>query len=222
MAPVGSACVDRYEAYLVLEDRPEVIHSPYEPPSPTERYLARSSRGVVPQAYISRDQAAAACHHAGKRLCTGREWRKACKGTAKTLHPYGPKEIRGRCNGGKPHLPTVLFGMNSTSVNAEANYNNPRLNQEPGYLAKTGEFAGCTSDFGVFDMEGNLHEWVADRPSGAPLYGERRRAVFMGGFYSSTSDQGPGCQHVSRSHSPLYHDYSTGFRCCRDQTETAD
>src|SRR5512145_3445059 len=131
MAPVGSACVDRYEAHLVLADSPDIVHSPYESLSPQEQYRARSTSGVVPQAYISRDEAASACNRAGKRLCTGREWRKACKGTASSLHPYGPKEIRGRCNSGKSHLPTVLFGMNSTVVNGESNYNSPRLNQEP-------------------------------------------------------------------------------------------
>lgn len=211
---MGATCIDRFEAYLVLADAPAFVHSPYESPKPTQRYAARSARAAVPQAYISRNDAAAACQLAGKRLCTGREWVKACRGSADTIHPYGPKEARGRCNSGKAHLPSVLFGLHSTAMNAHANYNNPLLNQTHGYLAKTGEYADCVSDFGTFDMEGNLHEWVADQPPNAPSSGPRSRAVFMGGFYSSTADHGPGCQHVSRRHSPVYHDYSTGFRCC--------
>jgi sulfatase modifying factor 1 len=216
MAHVGSACVDRYEAHLVLADTPEVVHPPYERPAAGVRYLARSSGGVMPQAYISRDEAEAACRGAGKRLCTGREWRRACGGRAHTLYPYGAEEVPGRCNSGKPHLPSMLFGVSSTTVNGEAVYNSPRLDQEPGFLAKTGEYTGCVNDFGLFDMAGNLHEWVSDRA------GRRRpRAVFMGGFFSSTPDHGPGCQHVSKRHSPAYHDYSTGFRCCRDETRAA-
>jgi sulfatase modifying factor 1 len=216
MAHVGSTCVDRYEAHLVLGDMPKVVHPPYERPAAGVRYLARSSGGVTPQAYISRNEAEAACRLAGKRLCTAREWRTACGGRTRTLYPYGAEEIPGRCNSGKPHLPSMLFGVSSTAVNGEATYNDPRLDQEPGFLAKTGEYAGCVNDYGIFDMAGNLHEWVSDRPRG-----RRPRAVFMGGFFSSTPDHGPGCRHVSRRHSPAYHDYSTGFRCCRDEARTA-
>jgi sulfatase modifying factor 1 len=212
MALVGSACVDRYEAHLVLADTPAVAHPPYERPGPGERYLARSVRGVMPQAYIDRDEAAASCQHAGKRLCTAREWRAACRGPNRNLYPYGPEEIRGRCNTRKSHLPTILFGKDSTEVNAEANYNSPLLDQVPGYLAKTGEYAGCANEYGIFDLDGNLHEWVADQS-----WAGRRRAVFMGAFFSSTPEHGPGCQHVSRRHSPLYRDYSIGFRCCLDR-----
>jgi hypothetical protein len=52
---------------------------------------------------------------------------------------------------------------------------------------------------------------------------ERRRqpwhegnGVFMGGFFSTTSELGPGCEFTTIAHEPAYHDYSTGFRCCRD------
>ncbi len=214
MAHVGSTCIDRWEAHLVLADTPDLIHPYYARPEPNVRYLARSAGGFMPQAYVSRNEAAAACRLAGKRLCTGPEWRRACRGKGKTLYPYGAEEIPGRCNTGKPHLPTILFGMNSTAVNGNANYNSPQLAQEPGFLAKAGEYAGCVTGDGVFDMDGNLHEWVSDRPNGSPLH---PRAVFVGGFFSSTPEHGAGCQHVSRRHSPLYHDYSTGFRCCRDE-----
>ena len=212
MALVGSACVDRHEAHLVLADTPEVTHPPYERPVPGERYLARSLSGVIPQAYISRNEAASSCERAGKRLCTAREWRAACRGPQKTLYPYGPDEIRGRCNTGKAHLPSILFGMQSSVINAEANFNSPLLNQTPGYLAKTGEYAACVNEYGVFDLDGNLHEWVSDQ-----LWAAGHRAVFMGAFFSSTAKDGPGCQHVSRRHSPLYRDYSIGFRCCLER-----
>ena len=38
--------------------------------------------------------------------------------------------------------------------------NDPRLNQQPNTVAKTGAFARCSNALGVFDMVGNLHEWV--------------------------------------------------------------
>ncbi|MBN1605341.1 MAG: SUMF1/EgtB/PvdO family nonheme iron enzyme [Polyangiaceae bacterium] len=226
MSLVGAFCIDRYEAHLVRLDRPEEPLSPFERPIEGIRYAARSAAGVVPQGYISRIEAADACHNAGKRLCGAREWHQACGGSQGTRYPYGPKELPGRCNTGKKHLPSLLFGTRA-AANSARNYNSPRLNQEPGYLAKTAEYAGCVNDYGLFDMVGNLHEWVADEsnsvlykkipiPYGQQNLGPRGSGVFMGGFFSSTSRLGHGCNYVTTHHAPSYHDYSTGFRCCSE------
>ncbi len=225
MAPVGAVCVDRWEAHLV-EVASGRARSPYEPVAPGVRYAARSAAGTVPQGYISRDEAAAACAAAGKRLCRAREWHAACQGSRRTRYPYGPDFVPGRCNVGKPHLLTKVFGAGVT-LTFEAHYNNPRLNREPGFLAPTGEYPGCVNDRGLHDMVGNLHEWVADPVTSrlrreVPLeYGDhelgpRGNGVFMGGYFSSQHEHGHGCSHVTTAHRPDYHDYSTGFRCCRD------
>jgi sulfatase modifying factor 1 len=41
-------------------------------------------------------------------------------------------------------------------------------------------------------------------------------ATFMGGFYSTSGEHGPGCLFTTIAHEAAYHDYSTGFRCCKD------
>jgi formylglycine-generating enzyme required for sulfatase activity len=132
--------------------------------------------------------------------------------------------VAGRCNVRKAHLPAKLFGAEIRRL-GEQHLNDPRLNQQPGFLAKTGEYSGCVSDYGVFDMVGNLHEWVADDvngalpkkipiPSGVQNLGRRGNAVFLGGYFSSQHEHGRGCEYVTTHHAPGYHDYSTGFRCC--------
>jgi formylglycine-generating enzyme required for sulfatase activity len=85
--------------------------------------------------------------------------------------------------------------------------NDPALNQVDGTLARTGDRAGCTNGYGVFDMVGNLHEWIAD-PNG----------TFLGGYYQDVSSfgHGEGCGYFTTAHQANYHDYSTGFRCCAD------
>ena len=104
-------------------------------------------------------------------------------------------------------------------------YNSPRLNREPGFLAATGAHAGCVSEDGVYDLVGNLHEWVADAVSldlstqipleiGVYQMGSPGNGVFMGGFFSNHEELGPGCKYITVAHEPTYHDYSTGFRCC--------
>ena len=88
-----------------------------------------------------------------------------------------------------------------------AKLNDPGLGQVDGALAKTGEHGECVNGFGVFDMVGNLHEWVATDP--ATVHG-----TFAGGYYLDTTINGDGCNYRTVAHAHDYHDYSTGFRCC--------
>jgi formylglycine-generating enzyme required for sulfatase activity len=221
--------MDRYEAHLLepQADGSLALHPPQEVPS-NQRYVAESSAGAKPQAFMSQIGAAAACENAGKRLCKVSEWYRACSGAAKQLYPYGASYQAGRCNVGKPHLLSMLHGA-SVKGWSFADFNDPRLATTPGFLALTGEYAGCTSSEGVHDLVGNLHEWVADRvdaslPSKLPVPAviERRigrhagNGIFMGGFFSTTNQHGEGCTFTTAAHAPSYHDYSTGFRCCED------
>src|SRR5262249_26680091 len=77
MARVDPFCVDRYEASLVRMDN-GASWSPYFNPG-SVAVRAVSVGGVVPQAYISGDQADQACVNAGKRLCTDAEWIRVCE-----------------------------------------------------------------------------------------------------------------------------------------------
>ncbi len=203
----GEFCIDPFEASLV-----EVLPrgrtrpwSPYTSPVEGRRYRAVSRRGVVPQGYVSQVQARAACAAAGKRLCREAEWVQACRGPAQTPWPYGPTYQRGRCNDGRPGPVPRLFG--GGNVFHAAQMNDPRVNQLSGTVAPTGRHRRCTNRYGVFDMVGNLHEWVESTTRNG-------RGVFRGGYYVDVHINGEGCGYATRAHSPTYHDYSIGFRCC--------
>ena len=88
-----------------------------------------------------------------------------------------------------------------------AKLNDPGLGQVDGALSRTGEHPECVNGFGVFDMVGNLHEWVATDPN--TVHG-----TFAGGYYLDTTLNGDGCNYRTVAHAHDYHDYSTGFRCC--------
>lgn len=231
MTPVGDTCVDRYEGHLLRrrDNGSLVKHPPHARPTGGV-FVARSEPGVRPQAYISRIEAASACENAGKRLCSVTEWYRACRGTNDTTYPYGANFVAGRCNVGKPHLLSIVHGKNAKAWQYDSHFNDPELDQRPGFLAATGEFSGCVSTYGAYDLVGNLHEWVSDRVDASmaqklPLNdGLRRRlrrntgkGAFMGGFFSTTNQHGRGCDFVTMAHEPAYHDYSTGFRCCKNR-----
>ncbi len=113
MALVGDhTCVDRWEASLVeVTPSGERPFSPYE--SPEETVVRAVSRpGVVPQGYISRDQAERACREANKRLCTESEWVTACTGAQARAFPYGKVREKGACNdSGVAPLAAALQGF---------------------------------------------------------------------------------------------------------------
>lgn len=228
----AGTCVDRYEARL-LERSGDGSLRPFpafsRPTAGRGTFVAESRAGVRPQAYISQIEAASACLNAGKRLCTLSEWHGACRGEQDTLYPYGAKFVRGRCNVGKPHLLSLLHGRDPNAWSYEKAFNDPELDRRPGFLADTGANPECVTSAGVFDLVGNLHEWVADRvdesmsrklrlkPGIRARIGQNRgKGVFMGGFFSTTNEHGQGCEFVTMAHEPGYHDYSTGFRCCKD------
>ncbi|MBX3189996.1 MAG: hypothetical protein KF819_23425 [Labilithrix sp.] len=113
-----------------------------------------------------------------------------------------------------PHAATKRTGKKSTrpaSVDPGvwAKLNDPALGQVEGALSKTGDHPECVNDYGVFDMVGNLHEWVATDPALA-------HGTFAGGYYLDTTINGDGCNYRTVAHAHDYHDYSTGFRCCAE------
>jgi sulfatase modifying factor 1 len=200
----GRFCVDRWEASLV-----EITHhgdrsfSPYETPT-GHSVRAVTAAGLVPQGYVSRDQADRACRASGKRLCTEDEWAQACKGEPAHAFPYGDARVKGVCND-SGISPLHVFYPEAPETYGPGPMNDPRLNQQPNTLAKAGTFSRCTNGFGVFDMVGNLHEWVMSE-----------RPTFRGGYYLDTHRNGEGCAYRTTAHMASYHDYSTGFRCCSE------
>lgn len=202
-------CIDRWEATIVARmGAAEAPHSPYEPLDTVDApYRAVTAPGVAPQGYVSGLQAAAACRASGKRLCTASEWERACRGPGGARFPYGDRRQDGTCNDDVRASHPVVEAARRLGVPADETWttgmNLSLVNQLPGGLAPTGEREGCATSEGVFDMVGNLHEWIAD-PDG----------TFRGGFYMDTSQNGEGCAYQTTAHDVGYHDYSTGFRCC--------
>ena len=167
--------------------------------------MALSREGAVPQGYATGHDAEHACKNAGKRLCSQDEWRAACRGEADRDFPFGPTYEAGACNVFGPAHPGVLLWDDPT-----INHTDPRMNlvkwKGAPLLRRTGATKACASRWGedaIFDMVGNIDEWIDD-PEG----------TFLGGFYARAKKD--GCQSRVSTHGIDYADYSTGIRCCMD------
>ena len=208
MVLAGSFCIDQYEGALEEQG----ADGTWQPASPyltvgTRTVRAVPAAGIVPQGYISGAEAQAACMASGKRLCTSTEWLAACRGPQDFIWPYGNTHVAGACNDAYQGSPVVNYFGTSTGVFDAVHMNDPGINQQPGTVARGGQYAQCVSAFGAYDMHGNLHEWVADLDG-----------TFRGGFYADAMINGPGCTYTTTAHNFTYHDYSTGFRCCAAAT----
>jgi formylglycine-generating enzyme len=192
----SSVCVDKWEASLVHARTGRAL-SPYENPKETP-IKAVSRSGAVPQAYISKIQAEAACTAAHKRLCAEGEWLKACQGRNPTQY---------YCNDHGTSPLATYYPNAAQAYSSNDAMNDARLNRLPNTVARTGSHRRCRNSYGIFDMVGNVHEWIAD-PAG----------TFRGGYYLDAHQNGDGCAYRTDAHDVSYHDYSTGFRCCKTPT----
>jgi formylglycine-generating enzyme len=206
---VPAFCIDRWEATVVELDGKKELPHPATQPVTNLKVKAVSRSGVTPQGYISKLEAESACKTARKRLCKGEEWEHACRGKQPTTFPYGDERKKGYCNdSGRAPLSSLHPDLGEEVYASGTAMNDPRINESPNTVAPTGSFARCRNAYGVYDMVGNLHEWVADVSSG--------HGTFRGGYYQDTHLNGDGCKYRTVAHDVAYHDYSTGFRCCAD------
>jgi len=214
-APVKSELEAAYE-YWLLERRmlgdEAARQMPLPEPSAWQRDHAFSPRavsraGAVPQGYLSYYTAKKACGNAGKRLCTEKEWVTACEGEHATKFPYGDRYKTFVCNVFRPYHSGFTLHQNSS-----IGHRDPRLNlvvegEDNPLLRPTGGTPSCASRWGgdaIFDMVGNLDEWVDGD----------KQPVFVGGFYARSTTK--GCEAKVDSHAAAYFDYSLGTRCCMD------
>ena len=185
-----------------------------------DRYEAPNQQGVAPLVMVTADEAVAWCAERGKRLCSEDEWIRACQGPSGTRYPYGASYQEHHCNHDKKYR-VPRWGVLAKWPAEAATAENERLNQsEP-----AGSRSTCGSEEGVFDLTGNVAEWVVkvhDHPEACKTGEERGHTYVAQGCswvkcYREPHE--PACDYVNCAHASSFRSYETGFRCCRDRGE---
>ncbi|MFO0658427.1 MAG: SUMF1/EgtB/PvdO family nonheme iron enzyme [Polyangiaceae bacterium] len=125
-----------------------------------DRFEYPNRVGELPQVLTSWHQAVKACADQGKRLCTEDEFNFACEGPEMLPYVYGYVRDENKCNIDKTYiypdhskvLPTYETCLLTPACADELK----RLDQRE----KIGQRTSCVSWAGIFDLNGNVNEWV--------------------------------------------------------------
>ncbi len=160
---------------------------------------AVSGKHLVPATRMSWFAAKDACEAAGKRMCTEAEWVAACQGAA-PVDDDGDGELADDMIEGNAY-PYGDFHEGGTCWD---NRVRPGPTGEPWRPVYTGEMPGCVTAAGVYDLVGNVEEWVGNSPE---------TAVLLGGAFD-TPDDHARCYRRNDTFGAGYANVRTGFRCC--------
>jgi formylglycine-generating enzyme len=166
-----------------------------------DQYEAPNTRGARPLVMKSYEDAQKFCGARKKRPCSEQEWELACEGGEFRPLAYGWRVDTALCNSDKQWIKFDAGKLTRPGPDADAEL--ARLWQG----APSGKYLSCASKFGIFDMMGNVEEWVSTRK------GRRFPGALMGGFWAKPWT---GCRGTNDAHEPGFTFYETGFRCCAE------
>jgi Sulfatase-modifying factor enzyme 1 len=179
-----------------------------------DRYEAPNLLGSMPFALRTAIDGEQWCASRGKRLCSEGEWVRACEGPHGRRFPYGDTHRASACNDERPWLSVdwkSLALWPDPAAIAEAT----RLNQADASGSRT----GCVSEEGVYDLTGNVAEWVRrDGRDTRPGYEHVLKGCYWAGCYHEPE---PNCAFRNSAHPGTFRTYEAGFRCCRSLDQSA-
>jgi formylglycine-generating enzyme required for sulfatase activity len=153
----------------------------------TERKEAESD---LPEHNLSFTSSKKLCASQGARICLESEWQFACEGEEMRPYPTGWKREDNRCN------TDVMSGLG-------------KIGRLVDHRTPASAHPECKSAFGLYDMSGNVEEWVAADGKGKMGWPN----VMKGSWWIPSRH---ACRSFQVGHTTSYGGAETGTRCCKD------
>lgn len=198
-------CMDRYEA-----SRADATADNQG----SDSSIAQSKAGVIPWNVYPMSTAVletfrSACEAAGKRLCTQDEWFSVCTGTERNNYVWGDTFDPLICNCVDSFCADLCLAEGIPESECDTDTGCGYYYFYEGYtvfhVVPTGQFAGCVSGGGVYDLCGNVCEVVLSTE-------DARGYEIRGGAFNDAS----AFLRLKCSFNANWQDLYAGFRCCSD------
>lgn len=161
-------------------------------------YFGNPEFDSYPVVYVTWDMANAFCEWREARLPTEAEWEKAARGSDGRIYPWGNEFTEGRSN--------------FCDINCPREWKNTDYNDGYADTAPIGSFPQGQSPYGVFDMSGNVYEWVVDWSN---LESGQDRVIRGGAWSDSLTTNATSRAKFSSSSAYEF----IGFRCASSISE---
>jgi sulfatase modifying factor 1 len=171
-----------------------------------DRYEWPNQEGALPRTLTSWEEARALCGGVGKRLCSEAEWSFACEGEAMRPYVYGYERDASACNFDRPYRPRTFNFTRWDECQSDETCRGAfeAIDQR----VPAGSSPRCVNEQGIFDLNGNVNEWVVRTDQKSP-----RRSGIKGGWWGPVRNR---CGPTVGFHDEGDWGYEVGFRCCAE------
>jgi len=174
-----------------------------------DKYEWPNKKGQVPQDWMTWYDAKKAVESVGKRLCTAREWTLAAEGPNMHPLPYGDGFHRNQMCNIDNHMPKGMDVFKSRTPNDETSQELRSL------LVPSGSKPDCHSDYGVYDMAGNIDEFVVNE-GGTTCVNKSTGNCISGLKGGHVWHVRQAARPMTTAHGEGFGWYETGTRACKD------
>lgn len=166
-----------------------------------DTYEFPNIKDQMPDVMLSYHDAEKLCKANGKRLCDDSEWTFSCEGISYKPYPYGFIRDSTACNIDNKYIPWDPIKIQKRDWN-EVN----KLDQR----VPSGSMERCVSDFGIYDLTGNVDEAVNNDLNNYHPY----KNALKGGHDIKNARN--TCFNHTLIHNEDFFLYISSSRCCKN------